>query len=152
MKRYHFHIEKVLNLREFHEKEREMDLARAAGECVRVRSSINDHIYEKAKAILSRRIKGEVDIEGLMRSELYIRRLSDEEVKLGQDLVVKEQARLEAQKKFIDASRERKVLSKLKERREGEFYKKERSEEMKRIDDMNNSAYARKSTERSEEV
>ena len=117
MKRYHFPLEKVLNLREYRERERELELAHATGECTRLKNGIDENIINRARSILSRKVQGPVDIHHLMSSELYMRRLAQETVKLEEELVVKEQERMDAQTKFIDASIERKVMSKLKERR-----------------------------------
>ena len=44
--------------------------------------------------------------------------------------------------KYLEASKERKVLDKLKERRSGEYYDRQRDEEFKTLDDLNSSASA----------
>ena len=47
-------------------------------------------------------------------------------------------------KEYLEASKERKVLDKLKERQEGEFYREQLREEVKGMDDISNAMYIRK--------
>ncbi len=42
--------------------------------------------------------------------------------------------------KYLEASKERKVLDKLKERRAGDYYEHQRDEEFKAVDDLNSAA------------
>jgi flagellar protein FliJ len=44
--------------------------------------------------------------------------------------------------RYLEASKERKVLDKLRERREGEYYERQLDDEYRAVDDMNTSAAA----------
>ena len=52
-------------------------------------------------------------------------------------LTLSEQEREKIQKEYLEASRDRKVLSKLRERREAQYAKERKLEEVKEIDDIN---------------
>jgi flagellar FliJ protein len=130
-------------LRKYHEKEWELKLARAVGECVRTERNIQSHIFERARTLKTRRMEGPVQIETLICSEQYMRRLFQEERVLEEELILKEQQRLQVQRAFIEASKKRKVLDNLKNRKALAFYKEQRINEMKEIDDLNNATYVR---------
>lgn len=144
MKRFHFRLEKVLNLKKHSEKDWELKLARADGECIRIESTIQRNLYEKARSLKTRRLIGTLHMDSLMYSELYMRRLTRSNEQLQEELVRKEMEREDVRKGYLEAAKERKVLDKLKERQAGYFYKKQRIEEMKAVDDMNNSMYVKK--------
>lgn len=144
MKRFHFRLGKVLNIKKYHEKEWELKLARAAGECIRIENTMEHNMHEKARTLLSRRVTGTLEMDSLLYAEMYMNRLSQQNERLREELIRKEMIRNEVQKGYLEASKERKVLDKLRERQEAGFYKKQRTEEMKEIDDMNNSMYVKK--------
>lgn len=144
MKRFHFRLEKLLTIKEHREKDWELKLAMATGECIRIQNTMTHNMYEKARTLASRRVRGAVKMETLMYSELYMQRLTRQNEHLENELFRKEIERKEVQKGYLEASKERKVLDKLKERQGEDFYKKQRIEEMKSIDDINNSMYVRK--------
>jgi flagellar protein FliJ len=144
MKRFHFRLEKLLAIKKYNEKEWELKLARAAGECIRIENTMERNIYEKARTLKNRQTRGTLPLHALMYSELYTRRLTWSNERLREELTRKEAERNTIQKGYLEASKQRKVLDKLKERQEGSFYKKQRTEEMKTTDDMNNSMYGRK--------
>jgi flagellar export protein FliJ len=45
--------------------------------------------------------------------------------------------------KYLEAAKDRKVLDKLKERQQGDYYEHQKDEEFKSIDDMNTSGATR---------
>jgi flagellar biosynthesis chaperone FliJ len=49
------------------------------------------------------------------------------------------------QKKYQEVSRDKKVLEKLKDRRESDYYTQARLEEFKEVDDLSSSQFIRKS-------
>jgi flagellar protein FliJ len=144
MKRYHFRLEKLLSLKKYNEKEWEIRLAQAAGECIRIENRIEQNLFEKARTMQECRFTGPLQLNELLTSEFYIRRLGQETVQLEEELVEKEGERESVRKEYLEASKKRKVLDKLKERQEGEFYRKQLREEVKGMDDISNAMYIRK--------
>lgn len=144
MKRYHFRLEKLLSLKKYNEKEWEIRLAQAAGECIRIENRIQHNLFEKARTLQHRRFTGPVQTNELLNSEFYIRRLGQENTQLEGELVEKEAKRETVRQEYLEASKERKVLDKLKERQAGVFYREQLREEVKGMDDINNAMYIRK--------
>ena len=82
-------------------------------------------------------------MEALARRELYAQRLAQERERRRAELVVKQGELDEARARYLEASKERKVLDKLRERRETEYYEQAVDEEYKEIDDMNTASSTR---------
>jgi flagellar export protein FliJ len=87
----------------------------------------------------------ELDLSVLIHKEHYINRLGQEQKKLEKELQEKMRHRGEVQQKYQEVSRDKKVLESLKNRRETDYYKQEKLEEFKAVDDLNSSQFIRKS-------
>ncbi|MDR0732128.1 MAG: flagellar export protein FliJ [Treponema sp.] len=141
MRRFRFSLEKILELRKYREQETEIALGRAVGELSAVENRL------KELALLSRRAWDEYrnpraagaagNLADYYRScDLYIRRLDQTKEELLQE-AARAQARVqEAREAFLEASRERKVLDKLREKQAGEYRKTVFTAEIKTLDDM----------------
>jgi flagellar FliJ protein len=144
MRRFQFRLERFLELRRWKERERELALARVLGECLLLERRIADITVEVATSFLAVfRAGTRIDIESMGRRELYVRRLSLERERTEETLVVKRRELEEVRAKYLEAAKDRKVLDKLKERRESEYYERELDEEFKTIDDINTAAATR---------
>lgn len=148
MRRFRFRLEKFLELRRWKEREREIALAKSLGEVLMLEKRIAEIAEQIAASLFGqfRRDDGRdnrIDIEAMARRELYAQRLSRERERKQAILVVKKRELEEARGKYLEASKERKVLDKLRERRETEYYEKAVDEEFKEIDDMNTASSTR---------
>ncbi|MBT3276086.1 MAG: flagellar export protein FliJ [Spirochaetales bacterium] len=145
MKSFKFKLERILSLRKYREREWEIRLAGVTGECVKLRREIEDRGMRKAKAFLDSHEKstGEIDSVELLNSYRYMSRLDQESEKKGLELAEWEIKREEVQASYLDASRQRKVLDKLKEKRSFSYLKEQKTEEIKEIDDINTGRAAR---------
>jgi flagellar FliJ protein len=131
MKRYSFRLERLLTLRRYKERVWEIKLAEATGKCVRLENHIRDMRAE------SREYAGFCS-DGLMypaadilAREGFRKRL---QIELEQACGALEKARAEREevnRSWLAASRERKILDKLREREEEEYYGEQRREEAK---------------------
>lgn len=148
MRRFHFRLERLLRLKAHTEQEWEIKLGKATAECLSVEWKIDEALKGMASAFHQiHEPKRTLDMDFIYSAQRYMDRLSGRVDDLEDELVVKETARREVQNGYLEASKERKVLDKLKERRSGEFYKWERDEEKKELDDINNSSFIRKRRE-----
>jgi flagellar FliJ protein len=136
MKRFSFRLEKILEIRKYHEREWELKLAEITGTCFRIKGEIRSLLSERGDAFQKRHLSLERDISYLLASELYMQRLEQSAEKLALDLQEKEKILDEVRKQYQEASKQRKILEKLKEKRQKENYKKQRDEEIKVIDDI----------------
>ena len=141
MKKFKFSLEKVLSLREFEEKQAQIELGKA-------QSVVND-INEQLKFIASERVKSNEsrskssDLTFLMSIENYINGLDYKKELLIQELA-KAQIILEEKRAIvIEAIKKRKSLEKLKEK-QFESYKKEyNKEEEKILDEISSSKFSK---------
>jgi flagellar FliJ protein len=132
MRRFRFRLEKFLQLRRWKEREREIALAKVLGEVL---------LLEKRIAEIGQ--ENRIDVEAMARRELYAQRLAHEREQRRAALVVKRGELDQARARYMEASKERKVLDKLRERREAEYYKQAVDEEFREIDDMNTASSTR---------
>jgi len=144
MRKFQFRLERVLELRRYHEREWELKLAQVTGACELLKRAIricSDNIF---RSIDDRGIgAGAVDIGYFLDHELFVRRMKQEILAHEADLEIKNRERAEIHKKYIEVSRKRKVLERLKERREAEYYKRARIEEFNEADEVSTSALIR---------
>jgi flagellar FliJ protein len=121
-------------------------LAAASGHCIRLSRRITE-TGEAARGAFYTDIKRghELDLSLLTYREHYINRMNLEQKKLKKELEKKLRRRSEVQKKYQEVSRDKKVLEKLKDKRESEYYAQAKLEESKITDDLNSSQFIRKS-------
>ncbi len=144
MRRFRFRLEKFLDLRRWKEREREIALAKVLGEVLLLEKRIAEIAEEIAASLFGEfRREGRIDVEAMSRRELYAQRLSRERENKRQALVVKNRELEQARARYLEASKERKVLDKLRERREAEYYEHAIDEEFKEIDDLNTASSTR---------
>jgi flagellar protein FliJ len=146
MRRFQFRLERFLDLRRWKEREWELALAKILGECLLIENRITEIGGEIGSSRLSVFIEGSrVDVEAMARRELYVQRLVLERERARVTLEEKRREMEKVRAKYLEASKERKVLDKLKERRAGDYYDRQRDEEYRTADDLNSAAAAVKS-------
>ena len=141
MRRFSFKLEKILRLRENREKETEIELGKAVGILSALELRIKNIALEKVQAAKNR-FSG--SFSQMRNYEFYIMRLDQTRDAL---LEAAAKAELEVEKAreiYLEASRDRKIISKLKERQEKEYQRNVNLEEIKIIDDISGGRSARK--------
>ena len=142
MKAFRFKLERILSLRKHAERDWEIRLAGITGECVGLRRAIEERTKRRTASMLEGG-SGNATAEDLLTKHLYMVRLDQEVGKKSAELAVCEQKRQEVQAKYIEASKERKILDKVKEKRSAAYVKEPRVEEVKQIDDINTGRVSR---------
>jgi flagellar FliJ protein len=141
MRRFQFRLERFLELRRWKEREWELALARVLGECLKLEKRIAEIGAEMGASMFSVFVAGtRVDIGAMARRELYVQRLALERERAREKLVEKRKELEKVRARYLEASKERKVLDKLKERRAEEYYERQIDEEFRTIDDLNTAA------------
>ncbi len=146
MRRFHFRLERLLEIRSYRERQWLARLATVSGLCSRLMRRITEtgEAARGAFYIDSRR-GNELDLSMLTYKEHYINRLGQEQRKLEEELEEKMKQRSEVQHRYQEVSRDKKVLEKLKSKREADYYSQAKLEEFKEVDDLNSSQFVRKS-------
>jgi len=136
MKRYKFRLERLLTLRRHTERMWEMRLAEATGACVFLENRIRDlreESFEYASLPSVGIIFSAVDV--LARADFRKRleyEIDDASLRLETANAHREKVNLA----YLDASRARKVLDKLKERKAEEYYQDQARREAKILDEV----------------
>lgn len=143
MKRFRFDLDKLLELREYREKEAEQVLARAVGELASIEGRIRSVAGERAAVAANRFAPGRSAVD-MRNAEFYLLRLDKLKDTLIEAAAKAELAVEAARDAFVEASRDKKVLEKLKEKRKAEYRKAASIEEINTIDDISSGAAARK--------
>ena len=145
LKRFNFKLEKILKLRLNREQETKLELGKAIGILSALELRIKRVAEEKAAA-MKNRFSAQHGFNEIRSYEFYILRLDKTKDAL---LEAAAKAELEVEKAreiFLEASRDRKVISNLKERQEKEYRRAMNLEEIKEIDDLSDKRYARNAT------
>jgi flagellar FliJ protein len=145
MRRFQFRLERFLELRRWKEREWEIALSKILGECLLLENRIRQIGDEVSASRLSVFTHGSrIDIDAMGRRDMYIQRLMTERDRTQKKLVERRVEMEKVRAEYLEASKKRKVLDKLKERRSAEYYQQQLDEEFKTIDDMNSTAAARR--------
>jgi flagellar export protein FliJ len=147
MKRFQFRLERFLELRRHRERECELVLARILGQCILLRNRIAAIDTELGECIGRVQREGtRIDVLSIHTRDLYAQRLRRERERTGAELAARNVELEDARKKHREAQRERKILEKLRENKEREYYRLQSIEEFKTIDDINTAASTRRET------
>jgi flagellar FliJ protein len=134
MKAFIFRLEKLLNLRKHYEDEAKMELGKAVGVLAEIEGRITALAAERVRAAAAqfRPENSAIEIQQYM---FYLVRLDCTKERLLNEAAIAEIKVEEAREAFLEASRERKVLDNLKEKKQKEYHKQKLEEETKVLDD-----------------
>ena len=135
MKPFTFSLEKVLKLRKYYEDEAKIELGRATGILAELEGRILAVARERVRAAEDQFSSGN-NTALIQQYMFYILRLDNTREQLLKEAAMAELKVEEARNLFLEASRERKVLDKLKEKRQKEYRKGAFAEESKALDDI----------------
>ena len=142
MKKFVFSMEKILDLREYEEKQAQIELGKAIADAEKIRQQLNFVAIEKAK-MLSMDISGTSINERLVH-ENYLVRLDRQKEILLEELAAAELIVEEKRAVFSEALKKRKVLSNLKEKQLQQYKKEKQLEEDNIVDDIVTSRFKSK--------
>jgi flagellar FliJ protein len=142
MKRFHFSLEKVLELRRYREQETKIELGRAIGMLSDIENNIKALALDRHRAA-GERFARENSTADILAWDTYIMRLDQTRDRLLEDAAKAEQIVEEKRAAYIEASRDRKVIDTLKEKRQKEYRKEKFADEMRELDDVSGGARAR---------
>ena len=135
MKPFVFRLEKLLNLRKYYEEEAKIELGRAVGVLAELEGKIRALAVERVRAAGEQFRPGNSAIQ-IQQYMYYLLRLDNTRDRLFKEAAMAEMKVEEAREAFLEASRERKVLDNLKEKKQKEYHKLKLNEETKVLDDI----------------
>jgi len=148
MRKYQFRLERLLEIRKYRELESELKLAAATGECVRLQTEISEMDLARRSTLAQRYEVGGVDLAYLTAAELYMQRLDANTRSNQEELIERERERDAARDEYLAASRDRKVLDRLKEKRETVYRREQLKQEIFEVDDSSGSSITWKNEHR----
>ena len=135
MRRFTFGLQRVLELREYAEKNAKIELGKAVGALTLIEQRIASMAEDRRQAAAERFAPGNGFAE-IQDYERYILRLDQIRDKLLMDAAKAELVVAEKRDLYQEAARERKALDKIRERRRGEYRKFALAEENRELDDV----------------
>ena len=135
MKPFVFRLEKLLNLRKHYEDEAKIELGRAIGVLAELERKIRALAAERVRAASEQFRPGNSAIL-IQQYMYYLLRLDNTRDRLFKEAAMAEIKVEKAREAFLEASRERKVLDNLKEKKQKEYRKLKQNEETKVLDDI----------------
>ncbi|MCL2791611.1 MAG: flagellar export protein FliJ [Spirochaetaceae bacterium] len=141
MRNFAFNLEKLLEIRRYAERKKILELAEVTGRYMQIINSIED-LKKKKREIMESRFSGpdNNNIHSVMRDESLIsaieRKVFDFEKKLIPINIERENKRLE----YLETLKNKRVIEKLREKKESRHKKEEFLREEKTIDDIATSA------------
>ncbi|MDR1411971.1 MAG: flagellar export protein FliJ [Spirochaetaceae bacterium] len=138
MKRFRFNLQKILDLRAGREQDAKIELGRAVGRLAELTGRLKALAEDRSRAAAGRFARSN-SAEDMRAYELYITRLDSQKEELLEEAAAAELAVNEKREAYLAASRDRKILDKLREKRFGEYRKLALREEVKLTDDAASS-------------
>jgi flagellar FliJ protein len=138
VKRFSFNLEKVLELRQYREQEAKNELGRAISILNAIENNIKQNAIVHSRAIQERftSINDNNGTLSMLAWDNYILRLEQEAQRLMEEAAQAELVVEEKRNQYLEASRELKVMEKLREKREKQYRKEVFAAETRELDDM----------------
>jgi flagellar FliJ protein len=139
VRRFSFQLEKVLELRRYSEQEWELKLGEITSRVIAVENQLAEWAERRHATTGTAIPGGRVDMHTVRSRADYVSLIDDRLRQLQRRLVTLEAERDKVRERYLEASRERKALSKLRERRRDEYYKDAKRHEVYTLDEIANS-------------
>jgi len=143
VRRFRFKLQKLLNLKHYKEREWELKLGEITGRMQELKGKIEACGLSRKRGFEERAASFR-DFAAMTAADHYVRRMEQEAAAHRTELARLAEERAAIQARYLEASKERKVFEKLKERQQEAFYREERALEVKLQDDINSGAAARR--------
>lgn len=140
MKRFNFSLQKILDLREYEEEQAKLDLAAAIAEANRIQAELEQIAREMVRAGAVRITS---DIPAMQANEAYKVRLKLRKGELLEELAQAELVIEQKREVFAEKMRDRKVITKLREKALAEYNVETEKDEEQANDDVSNAKFAR---------
>lgn len=141
MKRFAFSMQKILDIREFAERQAQIELGRAVAEVNRINGELEAVAQEKVRMLhLDQK---QISFNEFVVRENYMKRLEITKERLLEELAGAQLVVDERREIFAEAMKQRKVLSNLRERQLVQYKKAVLVAEDNAVDDMVTSRFGR---------
>ncbi len=137
MKRFSFSLERILDLRAFREKEAEFALGKAVSERERISLKLQEIAQKRVTS--SRERSPSASMGELIAIERYIQRLDADKERRLEELAAAELVVERKRAEYVEATKERRVLTKLREKKVSVWKTERARDEAETLDDISNT-------------
>lgn len=141
MKRFAFSLQKILDIREFAERQAQIELGRAVAEVNRINSDLEAVAQEKLRMIHQK--QQEMTLNDFVVRENYMKRLELTKERLLEELAAAQLVVDEKRELFAEALKQRKILSNLRDKQYTQYKKDALVAEDNAVDDMVTARHGR---------
>lgn len=141
MKRFSFSLQKILDIREFAERQAQIELGRAVAEVNRINSDLEAVAQEKLRMIHQK--QQEMTLNDFVVRENYMKRLELTKERLLEELAAAQLVVDEKRELFAEALKQRKILSNLRDKQYTQYKKDALVAEDNAVDDMVTARHGR---------
>ncbi|MBO5730503.1 MAG: flagellar export protein FliJ [Treponema sp.] len=134
MKRFSFSMQKILDIREFTERQAQIELGQAVAEVNRINEELESVAQEKLR-MLQINLKS-ASLNEFLVHENYMKRLELTKERLLEELAAAQLVVDEKREIFAEAMKQRKILSNLKEKQFAQYKKEALVAEDNAVDDL----------------
>lgn len=144
MRRFHFRLQSILDLRRYEEEQRRLELGGVISQCERIRLKIEEamRLRRETLTILPYGVSG-ADITWRVAQAEYADSLLRKKTRLEQDLNAWEEKRAVATDRYRIAKRNADILARLRERREEHHNKEEKRRSHLDLDEIGQTMHRR---------
>ena len=140
MRRFNYRLDRLREIKRYHEREWELKLAKATGACLLLEQRIAANRKQRQGWIT---VSHTTDLHSFLSRQLYIQRLDQEVVRLHKDLHRQQEVREQIRKSYLESAKERKVLDKLRERKAKDYIRDQKQEEIKNLNEISDGRSSR---------
>ena len=140
MKRFRFRLQRLLDVRRHEEQQVQLRLGAATGKVVAIDRRLDEITVQQRVELAAR--SASFDTGSLLAGELYRTRLDQERQRLLGERKQRAEELGAVLAEYAEVARRRKVVDKLRERRERQFEREQRAQEIAAADDLTNSRVA----------
>lgn len=141
MKKFTFSLQKVLEFRENTKKQAEVEFGKSMAEENRIQQTLDMIAQQQVNTMAAS--NGSTDISYIYGVNNYLNLLNQRKEQLLEELTQAHMITEQKREIMIDASREFKVMEKLKENQFEQWQKETKKAQEKELDDINNARLAR---------
>lgn len=136
MRKFHFRLESILELREKQADQKRLHLGAITQRCEALERDIESHEALRRRTLTDHGLTAMADIDYRRAAEAYAARLQVEMNRLREQLREAEREREAVAEEYREAQRKAEVLEKLRERRKASYMEIMKREEQLRLDEI----------------
>ena len=140
MKRFSYRLDRLREIKRYHEREWELKLAKAAGACLLLQRRIAANREQRRECMI---VSHGGDLDSILVRELYIQRLDQEVGRMKAELHQKERIREQIRQSYLASAKERKVLDKLRDRKAKDYLREQKQDEIKSLNEVSDGRSSR---------